>query len=84
MEEKSGAMRLTYSCVLVKDGKRVVQVTMEGDGKYAEAVIPGGKISRQRGFDQEELEQIKLYLKLNEKEIFQKAKEITGWKHWFS
>ena len=46
--------------------------------------MPEGKIKKQRGFTQEEISQLELYLKMNGDSILKNAKEISGIKHWFS
>ncbi len=76
MEEVS----LTYTGIMKQGNERIVKVrfTRNGEKDYAEAVIPGGKVERSKGFSQKELASLSFYLRANEKELYQKAKEITG------
>lgn len=76
-------LRMTHSCILSRGKERIVRVTFEGAGIYAEGVIPEGKIEKQRGFTDDEIQQLEIYLKLNKDDIMSKAKQITGINHWF-
>jgi len=79
-------VNMIYSCLLHKDKKRIVRVTFERTGatgyEYAEGIIPDGIIERQKGFTQEEVTKLESYLKEHVDDIFSKAKEISGLKHW--
>lgn len=69
----------------MSDGKKkMVRVRFDRDDDYAEGIIPEGSIEKQKGFTKEEVEQLEQYLRKNRKEIIEKAKQITGIKHWFS
>lgn len=83
MQKKDSELKLTYSCILPRGKEKIVRVTFEGKNAFAEGIVPDGKIEKQKGFTKEEIEQLELYLKTNGEEILKKAKEITGWKHWF-
>lgn len=76
-------LKLTYSCLLPRGKEKIVRVTFERANGFAEGIVPDGKIERQKGFAEEEIVQLELYLKQNKDEIMKKAKEITGIHHWF-
>ncbi len=84
MKKNISELKMTYSCVLTKEKQKIVYVSFERAGAYAEGIVPEGKIKRQKGFTQEEILQLELYLKLNGDSILKNAKEISGIKHWFS
>lgn len=83
MGNENNELRMTHSCILSRGDEKFVRVTFEGDKTYAEGIVPSGEIETYRGFTEEEVEQLKLYLKLNKDEIMNKAKKITGIMHWF-
>ena len=71
-------MTMTYSGIVVSEGKKKISVTFEAGDAYAEASIPDCKVKRSRGFSEEELIVLEKYLQMNQVEIAKKAKEITG------
>ena len=74
----SRQMKMTYSGITNKKGKREVAVTFEEGTKLAEAVLPDCKVSKNRGFEEDEVVILEKYLQMNQLEIIKKAKEITG------
>lgn len=84
--EDMSDVNMVYSCLLHKDGKRIVHVTFERTGaagyEYAEGIVPDGIIERQKGFTKEEVTKLESYLKAHVEEIFSRAKEISGLKYW--
>lgn len=83
MGTENKELRMTHSCILSRGKEKIVRVTFEGDRTYAEGIVPSGKIEKQRGFSEDEVQQLEIYLKLNKDEIMNKAKAITGITHWF-
>lgn len=81
MEEVS----LTYTGILKQKDARIVKVRFARNGEkdFAEGIIPGGKIEKSQGFSDKELASLSFYLKANEKDLMQKAKEITGLRGFF-
>ena len=73
---------LTYTGILRQGKERVVKVRFarNGDKDFAEGIIPGGMIEKSQGFSDKELASLRFYLKANEKDLMQKAKEITGFR----
>ncbi len=76
-------LRFTHSAVLAKDGKPYVSVRFERGEDVAEGSVPLCKIERNHGFSEEEVLGLEGYLEVNAKEIFRKAKDISGIQHWF-
>lgn len=83
MVNENSELRMTHSCILSRGEEKIVRVTFEGERTFAEGIIPECKIEKQRGFTDDEVQQLELYLKLNQDDIMKKAKSITGIKHWF-
>lgn len=82
------SITMTYSSLLMKDGKKAICVRFErlrsdGGTDYAEATLPNSGIMKQQGFNEEEITQLELYLRVNRDEILKNAKHITGFMHWF-
>ena len=80
-------MKMTYSAVVTgKDNKKVVRVSFERDNgtekEIAEGIIPEGKIVKQNGYTQEEIESLEEYLKSNSDDIIAKAKVISNPLKW--
>ena len=71
-------MTMTYSGIVVADGKKKISVKFEAGDAYAEASIPDCKITKSTGFEEDELVMLEKYLQMNQVEIARKAKEISG------
>ena len=81
MEEVS----LTYTGITKQQDAKIVKVRFARNGEkdFAEGVIPGGKIEKSKGFTEKELASLRFYLQANEKQLYEKAKEITGLRGFF-
>lgn len=77
-------MKMTYSGIVTADGKKKIAVTFEAGDAYAESYIPDCKITKSRGFKEEELIMLEKYLQMNQVEIAKKAKEISGLRGFMS
>ena len=71
-------MTMTYSGIVVAEGKKKISVTFEAGDAYAEGSIPDCKIIKSKGFKEDELVMLEKYLQMNQIEIAKKAKEISG------
>ena len=76
--EHNEEMKMTYSGIVAKDGKKKVSVIFEAGKKLAEASLPDCRIIKNDGFEQDEIAVLEKYLQMNQMEIIKKAKEITG------
>lgn len=76
---------LTYTGIMKQGDKKIIKIrfTRNGEKDFAECILPGGKIEKSQGFSEKELVSLRFYLKANEKELYQKAKEITGLRGFF-
>ncbi len=83
MENNQNELKFTYSCILPRGKDKIVRVTFERKNGYAEGIVPDGKIEKQNGFSQKEVEQLEQYLKANKDTIMKQARDITGISHWF-
>lgn len=80
-------MTMTYSAIVRdKDNKKIVRVSFERMGKagveVAEGLLPDCRITRQKGYTQEEISQLEDYLKANSDDIMDKAKVISNPLKW--
>ena len=71
-------MTMTYSGIVTADGKKKISVTFDARDAYAEASIPDCKVTRSRGFTEDEIIVLEKYLQMNQVEIAKKAKDISG------
>lgn len=76
-------VKLTHSGILSSGGRKQVSVRFERGNDMAEGKIPGCKITKNKGFMDEEIKGLENYLELKCDEIFAKAKEISNIRHWF-
>lgn len=76
-------MKMTYSSIVVADGKKKVSVKFEDGERFAEGSIPECKITKSAGFQEDELLVLEKYLQMNQMDIIKKAKEISGFRNLF-
>ena len=76
-------MKMTYSAIVVADGKKKVSVKFEEGERFAEGSIPECKIIKSKGFEDDEIVVLEKYLQMNQMDIIKKAKEISGFRNMF-
>lgn len=76
-------INFTYSAVVPKDGKPYISVMFERDKDCAEGAVPACQITKNKGFTDQEVEQLEQYLGEHKKEIIENAKKISGFRHWY-
>ena len=76
-------VKMTHSGILSKNGKRQVSVRFERGNDMAEATLPACKVTKSQGFSGEEIAGLEEDLAAQNDVIFEKAKAISGIKHWF-
>lgn len=81
--DRSEEMKMTHSGIFAKEGKRHVSVRFERGKDMAEASLPECKVVKNRGFSEEEVAGLEVYLELKNDEIFHKAKELNNIRNWF-
>ena len=63
--KNSDTLNMQVSLACKKDGRKVVYVTFSDATRFAEGEIPSCKITTNRGFTPEEVENLERYLKDN-------------------
>ena len=77
-------VKMTYSSIIIMEGRPAVAVTFERGQDLAEGMIPSARISKNKGFSEEEVQQLSAYLAQNKDAIMHEAKKISSLKHLFS
>ncbi len=78
-----GDVTFTYSAVVPKEGKPYIAVMFERKGGCAEGSVPACRITKSSGFSEGEVAQLENYLRENKSDIIERAKGISGIRHWF-
>lgn len=76
-------LKLTHSSILSAQGKPFVSVRFDRGRDFAEGSIPDAKIIKSVGFTEDEIIELENYLADNAKDLFIRAKDISGITHWF-
>ncbi len=76
-------LKLTHSSILSIQGKPFVSVRFDRGSDFAEGSIPDAKIVKSVGFTEDEIIELENYLADNAKDLFIRAKDISGITHWF-
>ena len=80
MEQKE-TLNMTISSVMRRNKEKVVYVRFERMGEsgieYAEAIVPKCSFDKIYGFSEEEIAQLKFYLREHVLEIFDEAQKIN-------
>ncbi|MBR4725149.1 MAG: hypothetical protein K6G45_07165 [Lachnospiraceae bacterium] len=76
--KENGKEELTMqvSGICRKDGKKFAYVTFSDGKRLAEGIIPDCKIQNQSGFDENEIGQLELFMKMNLDKLKRKAAGI--------
>ena len=82
MKKNIPELKMTYSCVLTKEKQKIVYVSFEREGAYAEGIVPSGVMEKSSGFTPEELKQLSEYLICNTDDILTKAREVNPLRSW--
>ena len=75
-------VKMLVSCVVVKDGRKIVRVSFLRGKEYAEGILPDGMIEKSEGFTNEEVQMLENYMRANRKEILRQAKEVDPLRNW--
>lgn len=81
--EQREEVKMTFSGVLFREGKHLIQVRFERGDDVAEGTLPEGEIHKSQGYSKEEIEQLEQYLRQNRKDIIARAKELNRITSWF-
>lgn len=71
-------MKMTYTSVLTKDGKPYISLYFERGEDNCEASVPDCVITKNNGFNDEEIEALEYYLRANKQTIIDNSKNISG------
>ena len=81
--DKKEEVKLTHSGFLSAQGRRAVSFRFERGEDVAEGMLPPGKVTKNKGFTEEEIAGLELYLEMQCDEIYAKAKELGKFKNLF-
>lgn len=73
----SEELKMTVSGIVVKDGRRCVYVVFEDGERKAEGYVPDCVITKNEGFEKDEVKVLELYMKQNQDQIREIAKVIN-------
>ena len=74
---------LVTSMIHKEDGSTFARVSFLREKDWAEGIVPGGRIEKSEGFNEEEIEKLEVYLAGEEEMILQQAKGINPLRNLF-
>lgn len=73
----SDTLKMTISGIVPKDGRKHIFIIFEDGIRKAEGYIPDCIITSSNGFSKDEVKMLELYMKHNQDEIREHAKQIN-------
>lgn len=73
----SEELKMTISGIVPKDGRKSIYVVFEDGQRKAEGYVPDCIITKNEGFEKDELKMLELYLKQNQDMIREHARLIN-------
>jgi len=73
----SEEMKMTVSGIVPKDGRKNIYVVFEDGRRKAEGYVPDCIITKNEGFEADEVKMLELYMKHNQDQIREMAKVIN-------
>ena len=73
----SEELKMTISGIVPREGRKSVYVVFEDGEKKAEGYVPDCIITQNKGFEEDEVKMLELYLKQNQDMIREHAKLIN-------
>ena len=70
-------LKMTVSGIVPKDGRKNIYVVFEDGKRKAEGCVPDCVITSQQGFTEDEIKMLELYMKQQQDQIRDLAKEIN-------
>ena len=70
-------MQMNVSPISKKDGRSWIYVTFSDDGRQAEIRLPGEKVLSNDGFSEDEIKDLREYVKQDKENIISIAKKIN-------
>ena len=76
-DKKSGAVDMSVSPICIIDKKKKAYVSFQADGSMAEGLIPDCKITKNKGFSDEEVGALEDYMRTNLSELKKMAANVN-------
>ncbi len=80
----SDDIRMLVTSMIHKGGKAFARVSFLRNKDWAEGIVPGGRIEKSEGFNEEEIEKLEAYLAGEQEMILQEAKGVNPIRNLFS
>lgn len=77
-------VKMLISCMVEKEGRKIVRLSFLRGRDYAEGVLPDGMIVKSEGFTDEEVRRLEAYIRANRQDILRRAKEINPLRNWLN
>ena len=77
-------VKMLISCVVEKEGQKMVRISFLRGKDYAEGMLPEGMVVKSEGFTQEEVKKLEDYIRANRQDILRQAKEINPFRNWIN
>lgn len=77
-------VKMLISCVVEKEGQKMVRISFLREKDYAEGILPEGMVVKSEGFTQEEVKKLEDYIRANRQDILRQAKEINPFRNWIN
>ncbi|MCI9336423.1 MAG: hypothetical protein HFH93_02600 [Lachnospiraceae bacterium] len=77
-------VKMLISCVVEKEGQKMVRISFLRGKDYAEGILPEGIVVKSEGFTQEEVKKLEDYIRANRQDILRQAKEINPFRNWIN
>ena len=79
----SDDINMLVTSMIHKGEKSFARVSFLRGSDWAEGIVPGGRIEKSEGFDEDEIEKLEAYLAGEEKMILQQAKGVNPIRNLF-
>lgn len=76
-------IRMLVTSMIHKDQKSFARVSFLRGSDWAEGIVPGGRIEKSEGFNEEEIGKLEAYLAGEEEMILKQAKEVNPIRNLF-
>ncbi len=79
----SDDVKMLVTSMIHKDGNSFARVSFLRGGDWAEGIVPGGRIEKSEGFDEEEIAKLEAYLSSEKEMILKQAKGVNPLRNLF-
>lgn len=77
-------VKMMVSCIVEKDGRKIIRVSFLRGADWAEGILPDGVIEKSQGFEGAEIRNLENYLRANRRDIVKEAKKINPLRNWMN